>query len=261
MYVTDLYGSDNDHKDLRHRKPEIRAGHGEEKDQQQIELSKEAEEHPSDDGGIGNSHNHHQRGRPRVESHISSYSHRRSSHSSHSSSRSPVHEGSDVYPTMEPNETKSKLDSISPELLSELKTIITEEVENLEESQKLSIRQGRRAKHTAKLDDEVEFRHRLRTQPLASGLPESQIKAILDKPGAKVPSMDPAPVEAEVAEKTTYTRMSRRHVSIEALRVRGIEWELDAVRYPSACFLCFCMSFGCYPQHPISPPFFDNTAY
>lgn len=31
----------------------------------------------------------------------------------------------------------------------------------------------------------------------------------------------------EVADKTTYTRMARRHLSLECLRIRGIDYELD----------------------------------
>lgn len=33
----------------------------------------------------------------------------------------------------------------------------------------------------------------------------------------------------EVVDKTAYTRMARRHLSLECLRIRGIDYELDEV--------------------------------
>lgn len=208
LYGTELYGSDDDHKDLRRRNPEITAGHGKHKDQQTLEQrKKEAEEHPSDDdGSIGRSH------------------HRSRDETKRLDSRPRSRAGSNAYPTVELNETEPDLNKTSRQL----------EVEEA-------------------------YRRRLHDQLLASGLPENQIKAILDKREAKAPSMHPAPVETETTEKTTYTRMARRHLSIELLRMRGIEWELDAVRYPSAFFLDFRLSFRC-PSPPF-PPLFDNTTY
>lgn len=96
---------DDDQENVQDRKSEISAGRGGQMDQQRLELPKEAEEHPWDDGSISGNHNHHQRGRPRDESHISSNSHR---HSSHSSQRSLLRRGSDVDLTVELNEVERK---------------------------------------------------------------------------------------------------------------------------------------------------------
>lgn len=109
-----------------------------------------------------------------------------------------------------------------------------------------------------KEEAEREYTHRLTDQLRASGLPEDQIKAILEKrrinqgwggpgprpfpgpppPGAfpgRPPVPPPVPVpqhpmsQQMTTTKTTYTRMARRHLSLECLKVRGIDYELDAV--------------------------------
>lgn len=36
-------------------------------------------------------------------------------------------------------------------------------------------------------------------------------------------------IAEEVVDKTTYTRMARRHLSLECLRMKGIDYELDEV--------------------------------
>lgn len=96
---------DDDQENVQDRKSDISAGRGEQMDQQRLELPKEAEEHPWDDGSISGNHNHHQRGRPRDESHISSNSHR---HSSQSSPRWLFRRGSDGDLTVELNEVERK---------------------------------------------------------------------------------------------------------------------------------------------------------
>lgn len=104
-----------------------------------------------------------------------------------------------------------------------------------------------------KEEAEREYAHRLTDQLRASGLPEDQIKAILEKrrinqgwgpqprpfPGPMPPP--PMPVHPQhhmnqqmTTTKTTYTRMARRHLSLECLKVRGIDYELDAVSHRSA---------------------------
>lgn len=90
---------------------------------------------------------------------------------------------------------------------------------------------------------------------MASGMPEHQIQAILD--GKRVPppmgmvpppppmvhpqqmvhrpQVLPQPPQGSMeitSTKTTYTRMARKHLSIEALRDRAIEYEFDTVRFP-----------------------------
>lgn len=95
-----------------------------------------------------------------------------------------------------------------------------------------------------------EVRLRLREHLAATGMPEDQIQAILDKKKfdqnhgaagsaqASQPS-SPAPQQwaggqvsngMELAPpKTTYTRMARRHLSLETLRARGIDYDIDLV--------------------------------
>lgn len=105
-----------------------------------------------------------------------------------------------------------------------------------------------------KEEAEREYTHRLTDQLRASGLPEDQIKAILEKrrinqgwgvpprpfpgpppprmfPGPPVPPPVPVPQQQLTTTKTTYTRMARRHLSLECLKVRGIDFELDAVSH------------------------------
>lgn len=107
-----------------------------------------------------------------------------------------------------------------------------------------------------KEEAEREYAHRLTDQLRASGLPEDQIKAILEKrrinqgwgpqprpfpgpmpPRGAFPGVPPPPPVMPIppqqrqmtTTKATYTRMARRHLSLECLKVRGIDYELDAV--------------------------------
>lgn len=101
-----------------------------------------------------------------------------------------------------------------------------------------------------KEEAEKEFVHRLTDQLRASGVPENQIKAIVEKkridqgfpvhprpfPGPPPPPpVMPMPhqqmSQQMTTTKTTYTRMARRHLSLECLKVRGIDFELDAVSH------------------------------
>lgn len=89
-----------------------------------------------------------------------------------------------------------------------------------------------------KEDAEKELRRRMRERLLASGVPENQIEAYLN-------GKSPMPqghghgqghgqggTSTEITTtKTTYTRMARRHLSIEALRARAIDFELDTVSF------------------------------
>lgn len=70
-----------------------------------------------------------------------------------------------------------------------------------------------------KKEAEKEYQRRLQEQLLASGLDEEQINAIIKK--EKVP-------EAR-NERATYTRMPRKHLSIETLRTFKVEYDLDTV--------------------------------
>lgn len=125
------------------------------------------------------------------------------------------------------------------------------------------VREAEKAAKEKREKDEAEreYAHRLTDQLRASGLPEDQIKAILEKrrinqgwggqgprpfpgppppgafPGRPPPPPMPMPVpqrpmsQQMTSTKTTYTRMARRHLSLECLKVRGIDYELDAVSH------------------------------
>lgn len=107
-----------------------------------------------------------------------------------------------------------------------------------------------------KEEAEREYTHRLTDQLRDSGLPPDQIKAILEKrrinqgfgpqvhprpfpghppPPPMMPMPRPMPPPQHQMQmtntKTTYTRMARRHLSLECLKVRGIDYELDAVSH------------------------------
>lgn len=126
-----------------------------------------------------------------------------------------------------------------------------------------------------KEEAEREYAHRLTDQLRASGLPEDQIKAILEKrrinqgwgaqprpfpgpppprafPGPPPPPPMPIPPQQMSTQmtstKTTYTRMARRHLSLECLKVRGIDYELDAVSHQPA------LRFSLLPSSPYTIP-------
>jgi len=80
-----------------------------------------------------------------------------------------------------------------------------------------------------KEEQEREYRHRLQEDLIKSGVDEKAIQAILDK--------KPVPEEKKPATgRPTYTRMARKHLSIETLRVYQIEYEYDVVCW-SPCIL------------------------
>lgn len=117
-----------------------------------------------------------------------------------------------------------------------------------------------------------EYAHRLVDQLRSSGLPEDQIRAILEKkrinqgwagpprpfPGPPPPPpmpmqqmrMPPQQMSTQMTTtKSTYTRMARRHLSLECLKVRGIDFELDAVsRQP---FASVPLPLVVPPSHPL----------
>lgn len=131
------------------------------------------------------------------------------------------------------------------------------------------------AKEKAKKEEEErELRNKMRERLLASGVPEHQIQAMIDGKRPAPPQVLPQPMPmmrpgmipppppmhhphphphpgphphppAAVPvppNSNTYTRMSRKHLSIEALRARAIEYELDKV--------CTCHES---PSFPICP--------
>lgn len=127
-----------------------------------------------------------------------------------------------------------------------------------------------------KEEAEREFIHRLTDQLRASGLPEDQIKAIIEKkrinqgwgaqprpfpgppprPMGMMPVPPPPPMQQQMTTtKTTYTRMARRHLSLECLKVRGIDYELDAVSHrPLASHFLPLMIPQCHPIPSILKP-------
>ncbi|KAM0268695.1 hypothetical protein ACHAQH_009931 [Verticillium albo-atrum] len=84
-----------------------------------------------------------------------------------------------------------------------------------------------------KAEREKEYKRRLQEDLINSGVDEKHIAAILkkekvpDKSKMPVPRPQPqVPIGNEMA-RPTYTRMARRHLSIETLRTYRIEYELD----------------------------------
>jgi hypothetical protein len=74
-----------------------------------------------------------------------------------------------------------------------------------------------------KEENEKEYKRRLQEDLIMSGLDEMQVANIMGR--MKVPELPPA----VSAGRRTYTRMARRHISIETLRAFRIEYELDLV--------------------------------
>lgn len=68
--------------------------------------------------------------------------------------------------------------------------------------------------------------------------PPSMMSGPGGRPLEMMPLPPPPPMQQQMTTtKTTYTRMKRRHLSLECLRVRGIDFELDEVsRRPVASF-------------------------
>ncbi|KAI8180004.1 Reticulocyte-binding protein 2-like protein a [Colletotrichum sp. SAR 10_86] len=97
-----------------------------------------------------------------------------------------------------------------------------------EERQKELDRQAKEKKERE--DREREYRRRLQEDLIKSGLDERAIAAILKKEKIpEPPKPKPAPVDHALvaAQRPTYTRMARKHLSIETLRTYRVEWELD----------------------------------
>ncbi|KAK1959858.1 hypothetical protein LY78DRAFT_345622 [Colletotrichum sublineola] len=83
-----------------------------------------------------------------------------------------------------------------------------------------------------KEEREKEYQRRLQEDLIKSGLDEKAIAAILKKekipePHSHKPNPDPANTLAVAGSRPTYTRMARKHLSIETLRTYHVEWELD----------------------------------
>lgn len=66
---------------------------------------------------------------------------------------------------------------------------------------------------------EKEYQRRLQEDLIHAGVDEKDIAAIIKKEKVKA--------EKQIAERPTYTRMARRHLSIETLRVYGIDFDYD----------------------------------
>lgn len=137
------------------------------------------------------------------------------------------------------------------------------------------------AKEKAKKEEEErELRNKMRERLLASGVPEHQIQAMIDGKRPAPPQVLPQPMPmmrpgmmpppppmhhhgpvhphphphpgphphppAAVPvspNSNTYTRMSRKHLSIEALRAKAIEFELDKVCNYTLYSLFFCSAW------------------
>lgn len=118
--------------------------------------------------------------------------------------------------------------------------------------QRWHVEQVEKAAKEKKEKDEAEakLRSQMRERLLAAGVPEHNIQAMIDgkrpmppqmQQMQQMPMVPPMHHQApqhhhqhqggmQIAEsKTTYTRMARKHLSLEALRLRAIEWEFDSV--------------------------------
>ncbi|GJC99803.1 hypothetical protein ColKHC_08629 [Colletotrichum higginsianum] len=83
-----------------------------------------------------------------------------------------------------------------------------------------------------KEEREKEYQRRLQEDLIKSGLDEKAIAAILKKekipePPKPKPNPNAASGTLVAGGRPTYTRMARRHLSIETLRTYHVEWELD----------------------------------
>jgi len=100
------------------------------------------------------------------------------------------------------------------------------EAERKEAIEKYKVEEAKRVEKEKKEKEEREKEYKLRLEEdlRKSGMDETQIAVVLKKEGAKKPqqALEPA--------RPTYTRMSRRHLSIETLNVHRIEYEFDVVR-------------------------------
>lgn len=87
------------------------------------------------------------------------------------------------------------------------------------------------AKETKQREEyEREYKRRMQEDLINSGLDEKAIAAILKKekvPEQKKPEPKPERQHDQTLSRATYTRMARRHLSIETLRINHIEWDYD----------------------------------
>lgn len=77
-----------------------------------------------------------------------------------------------------------------------------------------------------KEERDKEYKVRMEDDLRKAGMDEQQIAVVMKKEGAKKTSQALEPA------RPTYTRMSRRHLSVETLNVHKIEYEFDVVRTP-----------------------------
>lgn len=121
-----------------------------------------------------------------------------------------------------------------------------------EERQKELDRQAKEKKERE--EREKEYQRRLQEDLIKSGLDEKAIAAILKKEKIpEPPKSKPAPADTTLvaAQRPTYTRMARKHLSIETLRTHRIEWELDNV---SERRNVECQIMSVYLHGPIRTP-------
>ena len=81
-----------------------------------------------------------------------------------------------------------------------------------------------------------EYQRRLQEQLVASGVDEKDIAAIMKK--EKVRAAEAEAQNQQTLSRPMYTRMPRKHLSIETLRQFHIEWDWDQVR-PCQHVVCF----------------------
>lgn len=101
-----------------------------------------------------------------------------------------------------------------------------------EEAEKKAVEEWKKKeekKKKEKEEEEKKVQQRIEDDMRMAGMSEQAIASVLKKDKGK---------QIAVSDRPTYTRMARRHISIETLRSHHIEYELDVVSsFPSQVLL------------------------
>ncbi|KAI6779088.1 Reticulocyte-binding protein 2 a-like protein [Emericellopsis cladophorae] len=102
---------------------------------------------------------------------------------------------------------------------------LKKEAEAAIERYKQEERERREREQAEKEAAEKEYQRRLQEDLIKSGVDEKAIAAIMKK--EKVPETEAEAPPQQPGGRATYTRMLRKHLSIETLRTYHVEWEYD----------------------------------
>jgi len=127
-------------------------------------------------------------------------------------------------------ESRKIVDIKSGEQLETESTLLTPEGEK----ERLDIAARDRAaqaefikRRAATLQDDIESARRLQEDRINAGVDEAPAILVSD-----AGQLNDGRGEKEKKDQPIYTRMSRRHLSIETLRIFGLDFDVDEVRYP-----------------------------